>query len=67
MIELILGILVLIAMVAAGLFVAFAGAMSDSQNADQIVAPYLWGILIIGGVVESILLFIWFAKHKGWS
>lgn len=67
MIELILGILVLVGMVAAGIFVMFAGAMSDSASAGQIIAPYLWGIVIVGGGIEGVLFFIWFAKHKGWT
>jgi hypothetical protein len=67
MIELILGILVLAAMGVAAFLVVAAGAMSDSPSATQIVAPYLWSILIVGGGVEAILLFIWFAKHRGWS
>lgn len=67
MIDLILGILVLVAMAAAAFLVVAAGAMSDSPSATQIVAPYLWSILIVGGGIEAILFFIWFAKHKGWS
>jgi hypothetical protein len=67
MIELILGIIVLVGMGVAAFFVVAAGAMSDSTNANQIVAPYLWSILIIGGGIEGLLFFIWFAKHKGWS
>lgn len=67
MIELILGVLVLVGMGVAGFFVVAAGAMSDSQDATRIVTPYLWSILIVGGGIEGLLLFIWFAKHKGWS
>ena len=67
MIELILGVLVLAGMGVAAFFVVAAGAMSDSPSATQIVTPYLWSILIVGGGIEAILFFIWFAKHKGWS
>lgn len=67
MIELILGILVLVGMGVAAFVVIAAGAMSDSQDATRIVTPYLWSILVVGGGVETLLFFIWFAKHRGWS
>lgn len=67
MIELILGIIVLVAALGLGFFVVAAGAMSDSQNATEIITPYLWTIVGGWAVVEIVLFFVWYAKHKGWS
>lgn len=69
MIELILGIVVLVAALGLAFFVVAAGAMSDSSSAENtaFITPFLW--IIFGGwaSAEIILFFIWHAKHKGWS
>lgn len=69
MIELILGIVALIAALGLAFFVVAAGAMSDTSSAaaNAIIVPYLWTIFGGWAVAESVLFFIWYAKHRGWS
>ena len=67
MIELILGIVALVAALGLAFFVVAAGAMSDNTNATSFITPYLWTIFGGWAVAEIVLFFIWYAKHEGWS